>query len=207
MKYLTNRRLILVSLVGVFVGIFSLFAVRFIVLKNTAVHYHANFGLYINGQRDEFKSFAFYEEIQSCSADEINDPKTRAHLHNQNNHVIHVHARAATWGHLIDNLGYTLGDNVVKTDQGVFVDGVDSKHLNLVLNGQKVKDLANRTINSEDVALISYGSETETELQQQYKAIPRDAGEFNRNPDPASCGGSKPLSTKERLRKTFDLRY
>ncbi len=207
MNFLRNtsrgQKIFLVGASGAVLGILLLTAVRFALVRDESTHRHANFGLFINGERDAFKSFTFYEEVASCSGDVAENPKTRAHLHDNTNDVIHIHDGAATWGHFFANLGYTLGNDVLGTDEGVFADDADGKRLTFYLNGQEVDGLANRTINSEDTALISYGDQDEAALQEQFEAITRNAGEYNHRPDPAACSGSKPLIFTERLKKAI----
>ncbi|MBI3624432.1 hypothetical protein HY218_02245, partial [Candidatus Saccharibacteria bacterium] len=171
--------------------------------KNDSVHYHANFALYVNGQRDEFKSFSFYEEVQACSSDDKNDPKARVHMHDQNSGLVHVHAKAVTWSQLFANLGYSLGDKVLTTDSGVYIDGQDGSRLTFILNGRSETVLANRVINSEDRLLINYGKDDQATLQQRYDRVPSDAHQANTEHDPASCRGSTELTTWQRLKKAF----
>ncbi len=192
-------------LAGFIAGLVVFVVVRFITYKSDDVHYHANFALYINGQRDEFKNFTFYEEIQSCGSDEHDNPKTRAHLHDNNNHVIHVHAPGVTWGHFFANLGYTLDDALIKTDNGVFIDGQDGNHLTFMLNGKPVSAIANETIRSKDALLINYGQDSEATLKQHYDRIPKDADSYNKRNDPSSCSGSKHLNFGERLKKAIGI--
>lgn len=210
-----NRRLILALLSGFVLGVVWLVAVRFVSFIDSRVHHHANFALYINGQRDEFKSPTFYEETAACSADEIG-PRTRVHLHDQKPSVVHVHDEGATWGHLFANLGYSLSNKSVQTDTGVFVDD-DGSELIFILNGQKVESIANETIRSEDALVISY---TSAEYEQsdltvvqapkdfamdKYTELQKDAAEYNRKNDPSACSGTKPLTFGERLRKAVGI--
>lgn len=190
-------------LIGLFVGASVIIAAHFFTIKQYSVHYHANFGLYVNGQRDEFKSFTFYEEVSSCGGNERMNPKIRTHMHDKVNHVVHVHDEAATWGHFFANLGYTLGDSVLKTDAGIFTEDEDSeKVLSFLLNGKPIETVANKTIGDKDVLLISYGDESDSDLQKQFKTIKSDAGTYNETADPAACSGSKPLTTWEKLQQS-----
>lgn len=189
-------------------GIFWVLAVRFVLLEKTEVHYHANFGVFINGQREEFKEFTNYEEIQACSGDAGNNPKTRTHMHDQLNSIIHVHDNAATWGHFFANVGFVLGPDSIQTRNGVFTDGVDGNKLVFKLNGQvldgaKASNLYNTSINSEDLLLISYGSGTEDVLNAENDQIVKNAAEYNQKNDPSSCSGGKPLTFSERLKTTL----
>ncbi len=197
-----NNRVIIALLAGFIIGTLWLVAFRFFAWKSEAVHYHANFALYVNGQRDEFDNFTFYEEVQACGGDAINNPRTRVHMHDQKNYVVHVHDNAATWGAFFANLGYALGNNVLKTDDGIYVDGQGGK-LSFILNGEPVAGVANRTIENEDVLLINYGNEDDKTLKTRYDEIPTDAGEFNAKYDPSSCSGGEGLTFSERLKEAF----
>lgn len=201
-----NKRLIAALIAGFLLGTFWLLAVRFIAVKDDSVHYHANFAVYINGQREEFKSPLFYEEVQSCSDSEVAKPQTRVHMHDQENSIVHVHDHAATWGHFLSNLGFGLTDKSIMDDKNqTFVDGQDGNALTFILNGEEVTNVANRVVNDEDVLLINYGSEDDDAIKQRAEAIPTDAHKYNDELDPAGCSGSEPLTFTNRLKKAFGL--
>lgn len=191
---------------GLLVALIATTAIRYALIKDTAVHYHANFALYINGQEDPFKSFTFYEEIAACDTHELDNPKPKAHMHDQNAHLVHVHAHGMTWGYFFTNLGYTLGDNLIKTDNGVFIAGDDGNQLTFYLNGQKVDHIAGSVIKSEDVLLINYGKDSDATLKQRYDSIPRDAHKANLTKDPAACSGGAELTTWNRLKQALGAR-
>ena len=152
---------------GFIVGLVVFAAARMIFMQTTEVHYHANFGLFVNGERDKFSNFSFYEEIAACSTDEQNNPKHVTHMHDNTFDLVHVHDHAATWGGFFANLGYTLGNKVLVTDKGMFTDGQDGKKLQFLLNGKPVEAVQNRVIQDEDALLISYGNEDATALSAQ----------------------------------------
>lgn len=200
-----RRKLWITILCGFLIGLVTFFSIRFALAKNEVVHYHANLAVYINGEREKFDNFTYYEEIASCEGTDHDNPKSRVHLHGNVNSVVHVHDNAVTWGALFANLGYTLGDSLIKTDKSLYVDGQDGKELSFTLNGQKVKTAANRVIQSEDVMLISYGDPLTTDRAKEYASIKQDAGEYNAKQDPSSCQGSEPLTLQERLKKAFGI--
>ncbi len=200
-----RKKIVLGVLGGFLLGVTWFVALRFVTFQDDRVHYHANFALYINGKKDEFKSFTFYEEVQSCGSDEVNNPKTRVHLHDNISHVVHVHDAGATWGHLFANLGYGLTGESVETDNGVLINGQDDNKLTFTLNGQEVDGVANMTIKTEDTLLINYGKDDETTLDQRYDAIVRDAGEYNKRNDPSACTGTKPYTFTDRLKQAIGL--
>jgi hypothetical protein len=197
-----KRALIFTSL-GIVIGFVFFVGLRAALQKDHSTHHHANFAVYINGQKEDFNNFTFYEEVQSCSADGHENPKHRVHMHNNKNHLVHVHDGGATWGHFFANLGYGLTNNSVKTDAGIFVDGADGKELTFFLNRQPVESLANRVIESGDTLLIDYGDAAG--IDTKYQQIPQDADEHNHKQDPSSCAGSGELTIKERVRRAFDL--
>ena len=202
MPFSISKRQLSRGLVCFLVGILWVLAIRFILIARDQVHYHANFAVYINGQREQFDNFIYYEEVQACGGDEVNNPRTRIHMHDHVNHVVHVHDNAATWGHFFANLGFGMGSNYIKTDKGVFTDGTDGKKLNIWLNGQPLSNAYNTTVKSEDVLLVSFGNEDQAGLQTQLATIARDAAEYNKRNDPSACTGGKPFTLKERFEKT-----
>lgn len=198
-----NTRVTLAVLIGFVLGATWLVALRYVTYQSDNVHYHANFALYINGQRDEFKSFTFYEEVQACTSDNVDNPKNRVHMHNQDSDLIHVHAHGVTWAQFFDNLGYTLGDTLVKTDKGVYVDGQDGNKLTFWLNGKPVEIIASTLIKSEDRLLINYGKDDQVTLQKRYDSVAQTAREANTKNDPATCSGDEKLTPLQRLKKSL----
>ena len=193
-----NKKLWVVAIAGFLIGALTLVTVRFATYKpEPVVHYHANLALYINGQRDEFKGPGFYEEVQSCGSDMVDNPKTRVHLHDNTAHVVHVHANAVTWGHLFANFGYGLTNESVVTDSGVYVDGQNGVELHFMLNGEEVESIANRLIGNEDYLVVSVGSINTDELRD----LPaKDAHDYNLKNDPASCTGTKKATYWDRMK-------
>ncbi len=169
------------------------------------MHYHANFALYINGSKDEFKSFTFYEEVAACDANSQDNPKVRTHMHDQKNHLIHVHDGGVTWGQFFANLGYTLGDDLVQTDNGIYITGDDGNKLSFVLNGNPTTTIANQHINSEDTLLINYGKDNQATLDKRYGGITRDAGQANLTKDPAACSGGHEFTFWSRLTQALGI--
>lgn len=186
-------------------GVVGFLGFRIATYKSDDVHYHANFALYVDGARDEFKSFGFYEEVAACDVHDKDDVRGRAHMHNQNSSLIHVHANAVSWGHFFANLGYTLGDDALTTDKGSFVNGQDGKTLTFYLNGEKVANIQNKLIKTEDVLLINYDQEDKSILQERFNKIPKDAAKANTTPDPAACSGSEDATLLNRFKSALGL--
>jgi hypothetical protein len=199
MRYVTKKNALVLA-VGIVLGLLLVGLWRFISYDPHNTHYHANFGLYINGKRDQFKSFTYYEEVSSCSVHNDANPKIGVHMHDNVSDVVHVHRPAMTWGQFFANLGYTLGDSLIKNDQQVYIDGVDNNHLQFILNGQPTTNIANRVIASEDRLLIDYGNDDQATLKQRYNSISTSAKHYNETKDPAACSGDSEATPVNRLR-------
>ena len=191
--------------IGFFIGVLWFAALRVVLIQDKTVHYHANFALYINGQKDPLDDFTQYEEVQACSGESKENPKGRAHLHKPNTHVVHVHDDAVTWNTFYANIGYGLTDQSITVDGKVYVDGQDGKELTFILNGKKVDTAANRVIENTDALLVNYGSESDDEIMSHYNDIPKDAAEVNKQYNPASCSGTEPLTFTDRIEQAFDF--
>ena len=199
-----SRRQILLVLLAFFLGAFWIFAIRFVLVENKEVHYHANFGVFIDGNRLPLDNFTFYEEIKSCFGGDEQRPQDRAHMHEMVNHIVHVHDEAVTWGQFFSNLGITVGDRVMSYDKVVYVDDRDTQ-IKFYLNGETVDSIYNRVIGNEDALLISAGKASDIKLEDQYAEIEKDAAEYNQNTDPSTCSGGKELSLFDRAKEALGI--
>lgn len=191
-------------LAGFALGFLALFLVHLLVPRHDGVHYHANFAVYVDGQRETFDSFSYYEEIQGCDPTSGVRPQSRAHMHNFVNDTVHVHDDGVTWGHFFANLGFTLGNDVLSTDDGVFV-ADDTAELTFILNGQEASAIANELIQDQDVLLINYGTEADDEMMDRFDAIERSAADYNQTDDPGSCAGDGEQSFWDRVVRALGI--
>lgn len=199
------RPALLVAL-GSVLGALILGLVRLAALPPEHVtHHHANFAVFIDGSRLDLTADRYMEDVARCKADPMRqDPPDRVHLHNRDHDVVHVHAPAATWGHLFANLRFGLGDSWIVTDSGKVLRAENGKTLKFILNGQPEGNVANRPIRSEDRLLVSYGIEREQDIAStQFAAVKANAGEFNGKFDPGGCGAVHEPKLGEKLRRAF----
>ncbi|MBA2279584.1 hypothetical protein H0V99_04060 [Candidatus Saccharibacteria bacterium] len=180
--------------IGFIIGLLWLVSLRFFLVQSKETHYHANFAVYIDGVREEFKDVTYYEEVAACSAEYGNDPKGRVHMHDEVSDVIHVHDKRVTYADLFHNVFWTVGDEVLETRNGVYQSN-DMKKLIFMLNGQEVDRIDTRVIADTDQLLISYG-DNGTDLTSQYKSVSDSAVEVNKHQDPATCSGLNGPSQK-----------
>lgn len=186
---------------GLLLGVLIIFAIRFVSYQPEETHYHANFAVYIDGKREEFKGPQYYQEVKVCSLHGAT-PAARTHMHDEENGVVHVHDDAVTWGQFFENLGWNLGPDFIRDRTALHVAEGDNK-LNIVLNGDNLTDLSsvsNQVIGDEDRLLLSYGAVDKATLDTQFKTVPADAHEYNHKNDPASCSGAHGTSVSDRLK-------
>jgi hypothetical protein len=192
---------------GIILGIVTLLAVRLATYSPPQVHYHANFTVYINGQREEFKGPQYYQEVSICNASTgITIPQQRAHMHDNINSVVHVHDHAATWGQFFENLGWYIGPDFLETGDGHMYQNDGNSVLHVLINGQDytgLTPLTNMVIKDQSRVLVSYGDISDATLQEEYKSVPATAKHYDETKDPVSCSGSEPTNFSARLHHLF----
>lgn len=192
-------------IIGLVFGALIVLIIRFFTYNAEHIHYHANFAVYINGQREQFKSASYYEEETACKAEANMTPQDRAHMHDEVNDVVHVHDRAVTWGQFFNNLGWSVGKDFISTRDKTYVADERNK-LAVILNGQNltgISSITDKVIDDLDKLLIDFGSTDNAKLHNEYKAIPDTAKHHDEENDPATCSGPDTTTFSERLHHLF----
>lgn len=201
-----------IFIAGLLLGALIILGIRVVTyVPEKKIHYHANFAVYINGQREQFNNPAFYEEASMCTDNSKEDenadnPTERAHMHDNVNNVVHIEDAAVTWGQFFENLGWTLAPTTLITDNGTVYQEQGTDKLHIIINGQDYTDLggiANRVIKDQDKLLLSYGDESDQTVMAQYKAIPNTARKYDTTQDPKSCSGHAGSTMRDRMDHMF----
>lgn len=188
---------------GLLISFLITTSVRFFTYSEKHTHFHANFAVFVDGKRIEFKDNRFMEEISACSESGEVQPRQRAHLHEGNQDTIHIHQSGVTWAHFLLNLGLNVGDDFLVDDNKAVLKNTDTKKISFILNGKSVKSISNELIKSEDRLLINFGAETKEQINNEFNLVSTEAGEFNKKNDPASCSGHGDLKFVEKLKKAL----
>ena len=196
-----------VLVIGLLIGALVILGIRYVTYKPDQVHYHANFAVYLNGKRFEFKGPQYYQEVAVCSSTTgITTPQQRSHMHEDINSVIHVHDHAVTWGQFFENLGWYVGPDFIVTDDGTKYIASGNDKLHVLINNQDYTDLTpitNTVIKDKSRLLLSFGDISDKTLQQEYKSVPSTAAHYDAAKDPASCAGSEKVTPSVRLHHLF----
>ena len=189
---------------GIVIGLILFAGIKYLTYKPPEhVHYHANFAVSINGQKEKFENPLYYQEIVTCAVDNSNDPAHRAHIHDNVNDLVHVHDGAVTWGNFFQNLGWNIGKGYIDNNQKLYTDDPFNK-MTFILNGQEVSDVTNKVIGSTDRLLIDYGSQSKDEIKKEFDQIANSAKKANETQDPSTCSGNtENASVKDRLKNIF----
>ncbi len=192
---------------GVVLGVFLLAAFRFMTVPPPPVtHHHANWAVFVGGERLDLSDDRFMEDVASCrTSPESIRPQDRIHLHDGDDDVVHVHHPAATWGQLLANLEMAAGPDYLFTPDGSKHFAGDDSLVVFIRNGQRVYDLSNETVRSEDRVVISFGTETPEEvMERHFSQVADNAAEHNEMADPGACMGSHEAeSFTVKLRRAF----
>lgn len=193
--------------VGLALGVVGLGAARFLgVPPPQATHFHANWAIYIDGERLDLTDRRYMEEISSCyTVDGEMTPQSRVHMHEGDHDVVHIHHLGVTWGHLAGNLGLGLGEGYLILDDGTRIFDGEHGRFTYILNGRALTSAHQELVASEDRLLISYGSESLDELTEgRFGQVATTAGDYDTRQDPATCSGSmEPLGPWDRLKSAF----
>lgn len=199
------RKVFVIS--GFIFGSLLLLAIRFATYAPEHTHYHANFAVYINGQRETFKNPIYYQEAAICSKGQaITKPEARAHLHDNDNSAIHVHDHAVTWGQFFNNLGWNVGSDFIQTDTNTMYREDGTNKLHIYINEQDytgITTLTNTVIKDKDRLLLSYGTQDTASLVTEARAVSHSAARYDASRDPANCTGHDQPTISERLHHLF----
>lgn len=163
------KHISIVIAAGLFGAIASLFAVRQLVVSQPEplFHEHADFALFLNGQRFDFAQDV-YMSVQPCVvraeggipfayAHEGESTDDFVHLHDMDGDVVHVHRAGITWHDFFDSLKMSFTDTSFVDDAGNTYEKNETHSFRFFVNGEEVQTLANREIRDLDRVTITYG--------------------------------------------------
>ena len=119
-----------------------------------------------------------------------------AHLHDMNGNVIHKHAEGVTLGFFFETLVMKSNSTCLVLDDQTSYCNEGDKVLKMYVNGKHDDEFESYDIQDEDKILLSYGDETEEEIQQQIASLSDEAciyslqcPEKGMPPEEATCIG------------------
>lgn len=113
-----------------------------------AIHYHAGFQVYVDNELQDFADLKYMKQDPCGDKHEVTDSPEeeqleKAHLHDLNGDVVHVHRESPTWGDLFINMEYEF------PEEGSIA----------YVNGQRIEgDILNEVIETNDSVVIFVGT-------------------------------------------------
>lgn len=197
------RSTLISTIGGVLAGVLIILGIRFITYNPQQIHYHANFAVYINGKREQFKSPMYYEEVSgSCALGNDVKPVQRAHMHDEINDVVHVHDHGVTWGDFFMNIGWAVGPDFIRTPDGVLQPDTDHR-ITYLVNNHAIADISTEVIHDEDRLLVDFGDTPSATIKKESNSIAHSAHQYDIGKDPAACLGDSKPTWKDRLKHLF----
>jgi hypothetical protein len=123
------------------------------------IHTHQDFKMYMNGQPVDFSQAKYQLRAQ------------HVHFEGGDGDVTHVHATGVTLGYALETLGMKLTNECLTPDTGGPLCNTDSSTLKLYVNGRPNTEFGGYLMRDLDKILLSYGNETEEQLQVQLDSI------------------------------------
>ena len=198
-----TKQAIIIGASGIVLGALIILGIRFFTYSPEQIHYHANFAVYLNGKREQFKLPMYYEEVSgSCGLGKDVKPAQRAHMHDEVNDIVHVHDHAVTWGDFFMNLGWAVGPDFIRTPDGIFAATTDHR-ITYRVNGHDISDISTEVIKDEDRLLVDFGDTGNSALTKEMNSVAHTAHSYDIGKDPAACLGNAKPTWKDRLKHLF----
>lgn len=128
-----------------------------------STHEHADFKVYING------------EMLNLSQEKYMVRSKYVHIEDMDGNVIHKHATGITLGYFFDTLGMKFNSSCFVLDTGVSYCNQSDKTLKFYVNEERNFEFGEYVIRTPDKYLISYGNDSEEEIQEQLDSITNKA--------------------------------
>jgi len=136
--------------------------------ESSQYHAHADFLVYINGEKVDFS----VPKYQSTDENHLDD---YVHIHDQNGDIMHFHSEDTGIGEFFTSIGFGLTDSCITTDDGQEYCTDDENELALYVNGQKNEQISTFVPRDLDRLLIYFGPKNNSLLQTYLQAVPDEA--------------------------------
>lgn len=133
------------------------------------VHWHADFTLFIRGERFDFNRPQFVSK-------EGEEKNPWVHVHEPRYTVVHVHREQTTWDEFLTSIGFKITDTSLTLPSGERLENSDTETLKFYVNGVRIDTLMFQDILDLNQVLISFGAEADDEvLSTQWPAVTDEA--------------------------------
>lgn len=144
-------------------------------------HTHADFAVWIEGEKIDFSDEAYMSGIpkREGSSDEDTYHHKHLHLHDEIGSLLHRHKPGLTIGDFLSSLGFTMSTQCLTLDTHVMVCPESGKSWQMFVNGEQVNYDAAYAFEDVDQILLTYGASAE-DVQRQLSEMTDEACLFSR---------------------------
>lgn len=129
------------------------------------VHWHADFAVFVNGERFDFNKPEFISK-------EGEEKNPWVHIHDPRPTVVHVHREQTTWDEFMRSLGFELTDSKLVLPDGTAYESGSGGTLKFYVNGVRVGSIMFEPIADLGRVLISFGPESDSQVwESQVPAV------------------------------------
>lgn len=122
-------------------------------------HVHAAFMIILDGRQLDFSDSKYQLKSRFI------------HVENNDGTTLHRHAAAVPFGDFIKSVGMDITDSCFTTDDGSKYCSSENGQLRTFLNRDEITSIANYVIQDKDRLLITYGNETDSQINNKLDAL------------------------------------
>ena len=195
-----RRKNLIATLAIVFIALVLFYFLFFIVFRQPPVrekefHAHADFAVFIRGQKIDFsqKQFAFKESCgkpgeakKAIDLSTLEGMKEAVHLHDSNGNVLHLHSANATLPMFFKSIGFDLTPTCLQTPTALYCN-TQTETLKVFVNDVQEENFVKYSPKDLDRILVSFGSESPALVRMQYDLVSNQSCVYSRK-CPARAG-------------------
>src|SRR3989344_1099656 len=130
-------------------------------LSDQEVHeFEAAFAIFTNGTFRVFTGSMYHNQSD------------KVFIESSNPNIVHIKGSDVTWDDFFKTLPFSVSRECLTTGTGQTFCTNETQTLSFYINGEQDSDALSRRITSGDRLLVSFGSESETEIREQIQRIP-----------------------------------
>lgn len=127
--------------------------------QENEVHQHAGILFMVHGNKFDLNSFRYQQVSHWINFQSPYDD------------IIHIHGDKVTIGYLFETLNFKLDEQCIIIPNGTSYCTDEKYSLKYFVNGNTMSDISDYDVSDGDRILISYGNETNTEVEQQLATL------------------------------------
>src|SRR3989338_5565935 len=176
------RHSLSLSLLTISLSACSLFGPHEYVPNPDPNHTHADFAIYIEGEKMDFTDPKYMSGLSTDDTthdeeEEYHHPYL--HLHDEIGHVIHSHKPELMIGDFLKSIGFAMTEQCLTLDTKVMICPEEAKHWEMYVNGGELPFDPTYVFTDMDKILLTYGSDAE-EVKRELQEMTDDACKYSK---------------------------